>query len=84
MILKSPLIGYRKDSLTRHLRNVHNGESIAIVEKYRNNESVPSDPQGINLQGTIDKCQNKFDKRLQLPHNFIYCGTTQSVSYIIV
>ncbi len=61
----------RKDNLKRHLDKYHSEMSdIQVAQPLLNtDENAEEYPMGT------------FDKRLQLPHNFIYAGASQSVSF---
>ena len=74
----------RRDTLKNHTETYH----IA------NNNYQSADPVHIHEASADDKIQHilpkqpilpqqtaEFDKRLQLPNNFIYAGSTQSVSF---
>ncbi len=74
-------ISTRKDSMKRHMTRKHpiNSDS-AEPNAFKTNQQNLSD----NKIQTLDVPQSdKFDKRLQLPHNFIYAGASQSVSLVI-
>ncbi len=80
----------RKDNLKRHSVKYHAASNssvnssipaalavnpIPVSKSY--NESIPS----VSAQTQVKHSDHReFDKRLQLPHNFIYAGATQSVS----
>ena len=78
----------RKDSLKRHSNKYH-----SVIENVAKDVLVPPDPitsVGPNMVSTpvvpstgqvAHNHSGDFDKRLQLPHNFIYAGATQSVSF---
>ncbi len=63
----------RKDNLNRHLDKYHsempNVQVARPLTQLNTDEKAPEYPMGA------------FDKRLQLPHNFIYAGASQSVSF---
>ena len=80
----------RKDNLNRHLKNYHAGnngsESLVTPSMYNVNQFQPlskSNDESVQSVSTETLAGNdaiEFDKRLHLPHNFIYAGATQSVS----
>ncbi len=74
-------ISTRTDSMKRH-----------IARKHPMNRDIAEPDAFKNIQQTISNAivqphdipqSDKFDKRLQLPHNFIYAGASQSVSLVI-
>ncbi len=78
----------RKDSLKRHSSKYHDGNKTGKKE-----DLEPPDPilsVSSNMVSTpvlsstrltpLCNFSGVFDQRLQLPHNFIYAGATQSVS----
>ena len=62
----------RKDSLKRHMDKFHTDTVPPMVSDNIISVAVPSEPH-------YDTQKVEFDKRLQLPHNFIYAGASQSV-----
>lgn len=69
-----PFMSKRKDSLKRHIERYHDGNG---------NDSLMSKPlvQPPVLLPPSAFETGAFDKQLQLPHNFIYAGASQSVSF---
>ena len=74
----------RKDSLKRHVDRYHKeiGDHYLPMETNENYQPLHDDIQPTALSNQINSMyhEGEFDKRLQLPHNFIYAGASQSVS----
>ena len=85
-------VSKRNDSLKRHLDKYHaTSKSFTKTLLPPVAETSPSlqPPISLHRETAHDQQQMvplynhvaEFDKRLQLPHNFIYAGATQSVSF---
>jgi hypothetical protein len=77
----------RKDNLKLHINKYHDSvlDSTDDIDNVQSNGCVETETLPIEkvLQSTAPMAVqpiNTFEKRLILPHNFIYAGATQSVS----
>ncbi len=78
-------VSNRKDSMKRHIARYHAttnniGELTAPTDQIR--QTTPDDSLKQSLKQILPLQNSDFDKRLQLPNNFVYAGSTQSVSFV--
>ena len=64
----------RKDNLKRHSDKYHSDVQVQQPTVLNTHEKA-TEPE---------YADGAFDKRLQLPHNFIYAGASQSVSFVFI
>ena len=71
----------RQDSLKRHTARYHSdNDKIVKNDDIIVTESHQKPIFGNTMQSLTWSDASEFDKRLQLPNNFIYSGSSQSVS----
>ena len=75
----------RNDSLKRHVERYHQENQSNELNMATNDSNVETSyenmqPMTLSNQTKSVYEDDEFDKRLQLPHNFIYAGATQRVS----
>ena len=79
---KCDFISTRNDSMKRHMTRYHSTNNA--IDESQHSET-PQQPIGNSIIQPIEVPRaDEFDKRLQLPNNFIYSGSSQSVSIFAI
>ena len=79
---KCDFVSTRNDSMKRHMTRYHSTNNA--IDESQHSET-PQQPIGNSIIQPIEVPRaDEFDKRLQLPNNFIYSGSSQSVSIFTI